>query len=395
MSMPAPALPHPRSQGRCTLRPRRARVAGFVGLACVLQVAWPALAAPGACGVELRALGSASVPAGTRVGGELFGGISGIDYDAARRRWYLVTDDRAVDRPPRFFVAGLALDRLGLRRARWRESRRLAVAGPAGPGRVLDAESLRLDPQRRELLVASEGDEASNAGPAIQRHALDGRLLGTVSLPSSLLAGSGSGPLSNRSIEGLALDPHSRVLWIALEAPLLQDGRPPVPGAGAALRLTRLDLQTGGHSQYVYLADPAPGHAPGESSDNGISEILGGLDAGQLLVLERSGIRDPAGGFRFRSRLYCAELEGATDVASIVALPGQPWSPVRKTLLLDLEGLAAPEAANFEAMSWGPPFAAGRRSLVLASDNNFLEGIATTLLVLEAEQPASRRAPAP
>jgi hypothetical protein len=68
---------------------------------------------------------------------------------------------------------------------------------------------------------------------------------------------------------------------------------------------------------------------------------------------------------------------------------------VRKTLLLDLEGLAAPEAANFEAMSWGPPFAAGRRSLVLASDNNFLEGIATTLLVLEAEQPASRRAPAP
>jgi hypothetical protein len=128
-------------------------------------------------------------------------------------------------------------------------------------------------------------------------------------------------------------------------------------------------------AQYAYPLDPVPG-GPGQA-DNGISEILA-LDARRLLVLERSG-RRRGGGFVFDTRLY------VVDVADAVQVPADaPLDPrtVRPLVKRPVPGYVPPPGwqDNYEAMAWGPPLADGRRTLVVASDNNFT-GEPTRLLV--------------
>ncbi len=68
-------------------------------------------------------------------------------------------------------------------------------------------------------------------------------------------------------------------------------------------------------------------------------------------------------------RLQAIEVEsgraGATDVSALPALEGASWQPMRKRLLLDLGTLLNDDGSalvpdNIEAVSWGPPSAAGR-----------------------------------
>lgn len=362
--------------------------------------AWSEVAGHGgtssSCPPAPRLVGVHRVPAGTVGGADAFGGISGLDYDASRRRWWLVSDDRGERGPPRLFAASLRLGPQGIGRFTLVGSRHLAGDGTPATPRSIDAEALRMD-RNGELLVASEGDAGLGIGHWIRRYRRDGRLAGELSLPAPLrmddaavpAATPGTGPRANRSLEGLALTPDGRRLWIALEAPLLQDGQVATAAAGANLRLTRVRIDArdagprgaGGFQQFVYAADAALGHAAGESSDNGISEILG-VDADTLLVLERSGRQHRDGSFDFRTRLYCAEIADATDVAPLRSLEGAAWRPMRKRLLLDFSSL--PDGGqNFEAMAWGPSAGRGHRWLLVASDNNFFPGVPTVLLAFE------------
>jgi hypothetical protein len=393
----------------------RASAAAALPLSLVLGMA--AAAEPRAavtassCPAPPRLVGVRHVPAGTRVGHDAFGGISGMDYDAARRRWWLLSDDRGDLAPPRFFEARLRIDHAGFRGIDLRRSRHLSPPAMTVPGppttalpalrERIDGEALRFWAATGELLVASEGDPALGIGHGVRRHRLDGRWMGDITLPSALRmsspANADTGPRANRSLEGLAFTPDSATLWIALESPLLQDGPVADASAGADLRLTRLSPGPPAHRpslgdeaspgstedvrQFVYRADAAMEHGPGESSDNGISEILA-LDATTLLVLERSGRQDRAGQFRFRTRLYCAEVAEATDVASRPSLQGTDWQPVRKRLLLEFSSL--PDGGeNFEAMAWGPSRGGTGRTLVVASDNNFFPGVPTVFLVFD------------
>ncbi len=354
--------------------------------------------ASSSCPPPPRLLGVQQVPAGTRIGGDSFGGISGMDYDATRRRWWLLSDDRGDLAPARFFEARLRLGRSGFQGVELRRSRRLSAptlavdqptpkTPPAGRERI-DGEALRLEPSRAGLLVASEGDPALGIVHGVRRHRLDGSLAGDIALPLPLRLAPATpavtGPLANRSIEGLAFAPGSGALWVALEAPLPQDGPVADADRGADLRLTRIETPGGpveDFVQFVYRADAAMAHGAGESSDNGISEILA-IDAATLLVLERSGRQDRSGKFTFRTRLYCAELAGATDVAALPTLRGAHWQPVRKQLLLEFPAL--PDGAgNYEAMAWGPSRGPQSRTLVVASDNNFFPGVPTVFLAFE------------
>jgi hypothetical protein len=381
----------------------RARIATTVALSLVLGTACSidaraAADASSSCPPPPRLLGVQQVTSGTRVGGDSFGGISGMDYDATRRRWWLLSDDRGDLAPARFFEARLRLGRGGFQGVDLLSSRRLSaptlavgqptpMTPPAGRERI-DGEALRLVPSGGELLVASEGDPALGIGHGVRRHLLDGSLAGELALPPPLRLAPASpavtGPLANRSIEGLAFAPGSGALWVALEAPLLQDGPVADADRGADLRLTRIEAPDGPGEdfvQFVYRADAAMAHGAGESSDNGISEILA-IDADTLLVLERSGRQDRTGKFTFRTRLYCAEVADATDVAALQTLRGVHWRPMRKQLLLEFPRL--PDGAgNYEAMAWGPSRGPRSRTLVVASDNNFFPAVPTVFLAFE------------
>ena len=62
----------------------------------------------------LRLIGTAEIAPGTEVLGSTFGGISGIDYDPARDRWLLISDDRSALQPARFYTATLRYGLQGL-----------------------------------------------------------------------------------------------------------------------------------------------------------------------------------------------------------------------------------------------------------------------------------------
>ncbi|MET0497869.1 MAG: esterase-like activity of phytase family protein [Steroidobacteraceae bacterium] len=316
------------------------------------------------------------MPAATFVDSYRFGGISGLDYDQRSGHWYMVSDDRTEYSAARIFDARLTFDAQGVNQVVLQEGRL------ASDEAATDAEAIRVDPRRRDLVVGGEGDAARQVGPWLRRLGFSGNEIERLRLPAPFDATFGNaqrGPRANGSIEGIAFDVQGRGLWIALETPLLQDGPAATVESGAQVRLTLMGRAGDAIIQHVYQVDAARAHAAGESSDSGVSEILA-LDSSELLVLERSGIRHADGGFRFHTRLYCADLTGATDVAAIDSLAGRPYRSVAKRLLYDFDSWQGLQVDNLEGMSWGPVLARRKRSLVFVSDNNLAPQRATQLL---------------
>ena len=117
-------------------------------------------------------------------------------------------------------------------------------------------------------------------------------------------------------------------------------------------------------------------------ADNGVSEILA-LDPRHLLVLERSGVQDTDGDFHFRSRVYCAHISGASNVAGLPSLQGQAYLPMRKTLPIDFSGFGERNIGNVEGMALGPVLSNGHASLVFVTDNDFSARRRTQVIAME------------
>lgn len=307
-----------------------------------------------------------------------FGGISGIDHDATGT-WYLLSDDRSARAPARVYTAAIDVDASGVRSVRLTGLVPLLQAnGQPYPnvlqgGEVPDPEALRLDPVDGDLLWSSEGSRAMGLSPFVRRAARDGRFVGEVPLPPNLRAQGDAqqGVRDNLAIEGLAFTADGASLWVAMEAPLLQDGPVPTVSHGGYARFTRLDRTGRVLGQYAYPLDaipkpPAPGF---QRADNGVSDVLVN-ESGTLLVVERSGREVDEGHFEFSVRLFEARVDGATDVSRLASLQGAEFQPMVKRLVLDLDR-AGLHADNVEAAAWGPRLPDGRATLLLASDDNF------------------------
>jgi hypothetical protein len=324
-----------------------------------------------------------------------FGGISGIDYDVRRRRLLLLSDDRSDHAPARFYTARLARAAHGHWRVTDRGSVALrdargAVFPSAGQGReAVDPEAVRVAPDGRRLIWSSEGDINHGYGPAIRWMDRQGRTQGQAALPANLAPDptGRSGPRDNRTIEGLDFTPDG-ALWLAMEAPLIEDGLPAGDDRGALVRFTRLEAAAPTR-QFAYRLDAVPPRATGKDADNGVSEILA-LDDRRMLVLERSGAPIGGGRYRFHCRLYLADFTAATDVAAVARLEGAAITVAAKRLLIDFDDLPG-DMGNLEGMAWWP--SPRRDRIVLVNDNNFVEDAPTRLIIL-ALNPALP-APAP
>jgi hypothetical protein len=91
---------------------------------------------------------------------------------------------------------------------------------------VPDFEALRLDPRDGSLWYASEGDRGLGLQPFVRHATRDGKFLGELPRPAMLTFEPARqwGPRHNLTLEGLAFAPDGESLWLATEAPLLQDG---------------------------------------------------------------------------------------------------------------------------------------------------------------------------
>jgi hypothetical protein len=346
---------------------------------------------PTAC-ARLQWLGSTTLARDEPIHGATTGGISGLDYDAQRGDYVAISDDRSARGPARWMR--LRIERLSAgQRAGpnpWQarvtevhplldaEGRRLLPrhAAPATQP-VPDPEAIRLLPDGG-LLWTDEGDPGRGFGTSLVKADAQGRQLARWFHPFKDEAGV-PGLRPNFGFEGLTVTPDGQQAWLALEAPLRQDGpRASASSAGAPVRISLVSLDDGRLlRQIAYQPDAVPvaSRAFASREVNGISEILPD-GPGHLLVLERSY----SPGHGFGARLYRIGLE-VPDTLALASFAQTPPQVAAKQLVADLSTVQRGRLDNMEAMSWGPPLPDGTRVLMFASDDNFNPAQASQILI--------------
>lgn len=342
-----------------------------------------ALVLTGSKGTELELIGSYSIPTEEWTFGTMpVGGISGLVYDPAKGIYYGISDDRGDNGVPgRLYTLQITLDRGGIHDVRvccvtFLDSDADSPGIQPYPPKGIDAEEVLLTPAGT-LLISSERDADDH--PWIREFALDGVLLREIPVPAEFQPSEGKGVRTNRAIEGMALTPDGRTLYVVNEQALVQDGPTSTVDHGTTVRIVQYDLS--GEvpqivAEYAYITEPVFAPPQGEYADNGVSAILYAKDLlpqYDLLIVERAYSE----GVGNDIKIFGVRLEGADDIKEMSALPF-PFSgkAVEKTLLLRISAIerfsdVPIRPDNIEAITLGPQLPNGHHTLILASDNNF------------------------
>jgi hypothetical protein len=340
---------------------------------------------------SLRVIGATSLPTGTLFQGVEFGGISGLDR-AADGSYWAIADDRGGERgTPRFYNLSLDYDATGFNgvsiNSQTYMQRPDGTTFPSN-ARTVDPEGIRVAPNGN-LYWSSEGNWNANAAsryqPFVREMTTSGVFVREFATPAmyNYVDNASTGGRNNKLFEALTVTPNGTI-YTANEDALVQDGPLTSIGNGSVVRLTALDPVSGAAgAQYAYELPPIPVDAvPGApfGPDNGLPELLAISDT-QFIAIERAF----AFGVGNTIRLTLAEITAdTTDVSSFASLTGADYTPMRRTLLLEMpityEGITLD---NIEGVSWGKTLANGNRTLVLVADNNFSATQSTQFIAIE------------
>jgi hypothetical protein len=344
---------------------------------------------------SLEFLDQFEIPFGEQYDKSIIGGLSGIDYDAAKKVYYLISDDRSVINPARFYTANIHISNNKIARIQFTNVTFLKdVSGNFYPNSSddpfysPDPEALRYNRVKNCFTWCSEGERTVNRGktvlqnPAIIETDISGSYLDTLPIPQKLqMQSNEAGPRQNGVFEGLAYDKTFKTLYASVEEPLYNDG--PRAATGDSTGVVRILEYNSSKkkliAEYAYIIDPVA-YAPHPANGfklNGISDILW-LGRNRLLVIERSF---SVGRTASTIKVYLADLSKATNINKINSLKTDSrFRPASKKLLLNMDSLAFP-VDNIEGVTFGPRLPSGKRSLLFVSDNNFDERQKTQILL--------------
>jgi hypothetical protein len=332
-----------------------------------------------------------------------FGGISGIDYDTKHDCYWAISDrgpnDGAVDWICRAHKLELKLgpDRQAataklLKTVILQDPQGRTFSGSSAAFQYVSAIAGRFDPEgirvfRNTLFISDE------YGPYLKQFSLDGTQQAELRVPDSYKiethhrdeaeekAANQSGRLPNRGMEGLACSTDGRLFGL-MQSPLIQDSQRLDNGSvvGLNCRLVAYDSTPAPSAEFVYRLD---------DQKNKLNEILS-IDDNRFLVIERDSEVGAASAFK---RIMLADLGQATDVSNLSSLPlelNESLRPVQKSTFIDLldpafglVGESFPE--KVEGLSWGPTMPDGRKTLVVAVDNDFEPTIPTQIWIFAIE----------
>ena len=327
----------------------------------------PAQAAP-AGGLGFRVLSEALIP-GLKLNGTTFGGLSGVDYDAADNTWRAISEDRSDHGPARFYSLSLGVStsamsasvNAGTVALLRKDGTTYPPSATAGTDTV-QPQAIRYDATTKNVFWAEAGENTSTLAvdPSLRESSATGQFVAQLPASNRLKSTGTAGIQPGRGLSGLTFSTNNALAVSTVAGPLVQDG------AG----FTRITAQSRALSwnivwQYTYPLDVLAGDQ--------VVDILA-VDTTHYFVLERADGDNV--------RLYEIDVTGATNVAGVQTLSGATFTPVSKKPVLDFASLRLCRPAAFSGLTWGPALNNGERTLVFVSDNGFDRRTDTEILAL-------------
>lgn len=347
----------------------------------------------------LKLLSSYEIPYNVSFKSTTVGGLSGVDYDRKNGVYYFLSDDRSMINPSRFYKAKIKVENDLIDTVTFLEVHTLLREDGSAyaemkkdPLHSADPEAIRYDRKNNRIVWTSEGDRIVReegdvliVNPSIMVSTPDGKFVSAYRLPSNLkMQKTDNGPRQNGTLEGITFDDDFKTLYVSMEEPLYEDGpRAEVTETESYVRIYKFTTSSQSNvAQYAYKLERVayPTDTPEAFRVNGISEILYAGDD-KLLVMERSF---SSGRMACTIKIFLADLSKADDVTKVKSLKEHlPLNhPVGKKLLLNMDDLGI-YTDNVEGITFGPDLSNGHKSLILISDNNFLEKEKMQVFLLE------------
>ena len=345
---------------------------------------------------SLRYVDSYVIPFNLKYKNTTVGGLSGIDYDAKRELYYLVSDDRSEKNPARFYTARIFISQKSIDSFAFIDvENMLQPEGKVYPGNLQDRfktpdpEAIRYNPEKQYLVWSSEGERIVKANdtvltdPAVIMIGTDGKYIDSFALPANMKMNvAEKGPRKNAVFEGMSFADNFRTLFVSVEEPLYEDGpRAEVVENDAFIRIIKFNVDDKkSTAQYAYKLAPVAFAAKPENEFkiNGVPDILS-LGNNKLLVIERSF---STGRLPCTIRIFIADLSGATDISTMTLKDNHSFTPAKKLLLLNMDDLGI-YTDNIEGVTFGPLLPNGHKTLLFIADNNFTIAEKAQVLLFE------------
>ncbi|MBH2003181.1 MAG: esterase-like activity of phytase family protein [Sphingobacteriia bacterium] len=334
---------------------------------------------------RLKLLDLYTIPHALNFNGTNVGGLSGIDYDAAKDQYFMICDDRSSINPARYYTAKIPLRDQKIDTVVFTdvvllkdENNRPYPGSKTNPARTPDPEAMRYNPLQGNLIWSSEGERIVRAkdtvltNPSITLISPSGNRIDSFTLPLNLnMHATEKGPRQNGVLEGMSFANNYKTLYVNVEEPLYEDGpRAELSPNKAFVRIYRFDVAAKKNTaQYAYELDPVayPPSPAGSFKVNGIPDLLS-LGNNRLLVLERSY---STGRIPCTIKVFIADLNTASDISNNPSLKTNTgFTPVQKQLLLNMDELKV-FTDNIEGVTFGPRLPNGNPTLLFVADNNF------------------------
>ncbi|MBS1640024.1 MAG: esterase-like activity of phytase family protein [Bacteroidetes bacterium] len=334
---------------------------------------------------KLKFINEYTIPYNFQFKNTTVGGLSGIDYDAKKNVYYMISDDRSAINPARFYTAKIHFTQKGIDSVEFvNVTTLLQKNGKPYPNNlqdkfhVPDPEALRLNVATNQFIWSSEGERKIRAtdtileNPAVTIISKNGKYIDTFALPKNLLMqATEKGPRVNGVFEGLTFANNYKTLYVSVEEPLYEDAeRADVYDNDAYIRILKFNTATKKCiAQYAYKLDPVAHPAIPENAYkvNGIPDILY-IGNNKMLVMERSF---STGNMACTIKVFETDLNNASNIINNKGMKtDKNFTPATKKLLFNFDDLGI-YIDNVEGVTFGPTLPNGHKTLLFVVDNNF------------------------
>jgi len=339
---------------------------------------------------KLRFIGDQNIVTGEKFKNTEIGGLSGLTYEREKNKILAISDDRSSVNDARFYEFDLKLDEKTFKVT---PSDVVILKGKDGkPFKKMSVDFEGITLINGDLLITSEGliNHEPPLNPEIIQFTRAGAYKANLEVPEKFLPNiseSKMGARENLVFEALSTTPDGKTVWVGTEGALFQDDKISTPSNTSTLRLIQYkDLKP--VKEIAYLLEKVPsikiaGLVVGET---GLSDMLA-IDENNFYTIERSYL--PLAKKNIIRIFKNSINEKTTNIASMPSIKDKNIKMVDKELLADLEDFKGQMSANFqtldniEGICFGPQLANGHQTIILVSDNNFINKQRTQFLAFE------------